>query len=340
MNLDFTLGAEEQYLNLLRAILDHGSDKGDRTGTGTRDLFGYQLRIDLQKGFPLLTTKKMFHRGMVEELLWMLRGDTDAKSLQAKGVHIWDAWATAEQTDRFGRPEGELGPVYGHQWRQFGASAGKSTPYDRDGFDQIATALHLLRTNPFSRRIIVTGWHPVEANLVALPPCHTLLQLSVRKDPLVIGDRYFLDCHLYQRSGDAFLGVPFNIASYALLTHIMAGLTGMTPGVFVHSFGSVHVYNNHWAQVEEQLSRKPFNLPRLSIKTLTEIRMPPSLELTNPVHARSVYVSPNDGRSQASTLTDPKTWSIDEFLGACKGAEDFVFTGYESHPAIKADVAV
>jgi len=311
--VDFSQGAEEQYLDLLRNILAHGSFKGDRTGTGTQDLFGYQLRIDLQKGFPLLTTKKMFYRGMIEELLWMLRGDTNVKSLQEKNVHIWDEWATAEQTARFGRPAGELGPVYGHQWRSFGATAGKYTAYANDGWDQIAEALRLLRNNPYSRRIIVTGWNPMEADFVALPPCHTLFQFSVRKD----GETTFLDCQLYQRSADVFLGVPFNIASYALLTHIMAGLAGMTPGTFIHTFGSVHIYNNHREQVAEQLGRKPFNLPQLRIHTF---ELPNAEDLS--------YVSEN-----------PVNWTIDDFLSFCK-AEDFEFTGYESHPAIKAQVSV
>jgi thymidylate synthase len=312
-SLDFNQGAEEQYLDLLRNILAHGTHKGDRTGTGTQDLFGYQLRMDLNRGFPLLTTKKMFHRGLVEELLWMLRGQTHVKYLQEKNVHIWDEWATAEKCAEFDLPEGELGPVYGHQWRNFGADENYNdidARYKNNGFDQIAEALHLLRTNPFSRRILVTGWNPFEADMVALPPCHTLFQFSVRKDSLVIGDRYFLDCQLYQRSADVFLGVPFNIASYAALTHIMAGLTGMTPGVFVHTFGSVHIYSNHREQVKEQLSRKPFNLPNLRIRTFD------------------------------SSDTPPTKWSIDEFLSRCRGAEDFDFYGYESHPTIKAEVAV
>jgi len=316
--LDFSQGAEEQYLDLLRNILAHGSFKGDRTGTGTQDLFGYQLRIDLQKGFPLLTTKKMFHRGMVEELLWMLRGHTHVKPLQEKGVHIWDEWATPEQSARFGHATGDLGPIYGHQWRSFGATlagpGNEGRAYENDGWDQIAEALRLLRNNPYSRRIIVTGWNPTEVDFVALPPCHTLFQFSVRKDE----DKLFLDCQLYQRSADVFLGVPFNIASYALLTHIMAGLTGMTPGTFIHTFGSVHIYNNHREQVAEQLSRKPFNLPKLKIHTF---ELPNAEDLS--------YVSEN-----------PTTWTIDDFLSYCGGAEDFEFTGYESHPAIKAQVSV
>lgn len=315
-SVNFDQGAEEQYLDLLRNILAHGQHKHDRTGTGTQDLFGYQLRIDLQKGFPLLTTKKMFHRGMVEELLWMLRGETHVKPLQDRNVRIWDEWATTEQCSRFGRPEGELGPVYGHQWRRFGATPGKYMPYAPDGVDQIASALGMLRYTPDSRRIIVTGWNPAEVNQVALPPCHTLFQFNVRRDPLVIGEKYFLDCQLYQRSADVFLGVPFNIASYATLTHIMARLAGMTPGVFIHTFGSVHIYSNHRDQVAEQLSRKPFNLPQLHIKTFA------------------------DGIRTIDREVPPIEWSINEFLHHCRGAEDFEFLNYESHPAIKGDVAV
>ncbi len=343
-SINFNQGAEEQYLDLLRNILQYGNDKPDRTGAGIRDLFGYQLRIDLRKGFPLLTTKKMFHRGLVEELLWMLRGQTHVKFLQEKNVHIWDEWATAEQCNRFGYPEGELGPVYGHQWRNFGADANDDYEndeklYKRNGFDQIAEALNTLRTNPFSRRIIVTGWNPFEADMVALPPCHTLFQFSVRKDPLVIGERYFLDCQLYQRSADVFLGVPFNIASYAALTHIMAGLAGMTPGTFIHTFGSVHIYSNHGTQVEEQLSRKPFNLPTLRIKTF-EYRVPYSNNLENPSAAGVMYRSPGEHQSALTEATDPRNWSIDDFLRLCRGAEDFEFDGYQCHPAIKAEVAV
>jgi thymidylate synthase len=331
--IDFNCDAENQYLGMLQAIMARGTHKSDRTGTGTQDLFGYQLRIDLQKGFPLLTTKKMFHRGMVEELLWMLRGETTVKPLQDKNVHIWDEWATKEQAARFGHQEGDLGPVYGHQWRRFGATpfmhnSGEDvtparivTSYEGDGIDQIANVLHLLRKNPFSRRIIVTGWNPREVEQVALPPCHTLFQFNVRQEPG--DDRFHLDCQLYQRSADVFLGVPFNIASYALLTHIMAGLTGMIPGTFVHTFGSVHIYANHREQVQEQLKRKPFPLPTLNIKTFDKVgyRMNP----------QSVDWSPGEPSG---------SWSIDDFLRECKGAEDFEFAGYASHFAIKADVAI
>lgn len=305
MNVDFSIGAEEQYLELLRNILKYGTFKGDRTGTGTQDLFGYQMQMDLSKGFPLLTTKKMFTRGITEELLWIMRGDTNNKSLQAKGVKIWDEWSTQEQCDKFGREEGELGPVYGHAWRRFGASPGKHKPYENDGVDQLADVLHLLRTNPFSRRIIISAWDPRTVNQVALPPCHSFVQFSVRPSA---GTQHYLDCQLYQRSADVFLGVPFNIASYALLTHILAKLTGLIPGTFVHTFGSAHIYNNHRDQVQEQLSRSGYPLPSLKINTFD--------------------------------YADPSSWTIDEFLQHCKGAEDFVFEGYQSHATIKADVAI
>lgn len=494
-SVDFNLGAEEQYLALLQNILTHGNHKGDRTGTGTQDLFGYQLRIDLQRGFPLLTTKKMFHRGLVEELLWMLRGDTNVKSLQEKNVHIWDEWSDSN---------GELGPVYGQQfrcssyykhvtpllfepdpepdfmswalpgkgalrreeeeetrlvcnggiygnydrndlhvsllkdvwrrmisrcynpndpayewyggvgvhvsssWRVFANflkevkqipnwcskqdlpdsySLDKDTLYASNRYslktcmwatrieqsqnttqskpfvalspdetitlftsksgalklgldprsvakclngeraehkgwsqfrwiefpdtvlrfrhvDQIQEALSELRYNSQSRRHIVSLWSPGETGEMALPPCHGLtIQFSVESG--------LLHCHMYQRSADCFLGLPFNIASYAVLTHIMATLTGLSPGLLLLSIGSAHIYNNHRDQVAEQLSRKPFNLPTLQIRTFNR----------NP---------------EAS----PTTWSIDDFLAQCKGAEDFEFLNYESHPAIKADVAI
>jgi thymidylate synthase len=213
------------------------------------------MRFSLDEGFPLVTTKKMFWKGIVHELLWFLRGDTDARSLQREGVHIWDEWATAEQTARFGRAEGDLGPIYGHQWRNFGATRRPDGTYARDGVDQIAELLRLLREEPHSRRMIVTGWNPREATEVALPPCHTMFQLHVQDGRL--------SCQLYQRSGDAFLGVPFNIASYALLTHMLAHVTGLRVGDFVHTFGDVHLYLNHVDQARLQLSREPRALPRL-----------------------------------------------------------------------------
>lgn len=191
-----------QYLDLLQHILDHGGDKGDRTGTGTRSVFGHQMRFDLSKGFPLLTTKKVHFRSIVIELLWFLKGDTNVKYLQDNKVTIWDEWATAEQTARFGRPEGELGPVYGHQWRNFGATKNPDSSYKQDGFDQIQWLINEIKTNPNSRRLIVSGWNPNEAGQVALPPCHTLFQFFVHNGKL--------SCQLYQRSADVFFLRPHN----------------------------------------------------------------------------------------------------------------------------------
>ena len=247
----------KSYLSLLEKVLQEGDLRGDRTGTGTRSLFGHQLRFDLAEGFPLLTTKKVHLKSIIHELLWFLRGDTHVQSLQEAGVRIWNEWATAEQTARFGRKEGDLGPVYGHQWRNFGASKDEEGNYRRDGIDQIQNALDLIRNSPQSRRIIVSGWNPVEANQVALPPCHTLFQFYVQ------GNR--LSCQLYQRSADIFLGVPFNIASYALLTMMMAQVCDLELGVFVHTFGDVHLYNNHVEQAKLQLSREPRSLPQMRL---------------------------------------------------------------------------
>ena len=247
----------QSYLDLMRQVRDHGTLKGDRTGTGTRSIFGHQMRFDLAAGFPLLTTKKVHLTSIVHELLWFLSGQTHVGPLRERGVKIWDEWATAEQCARFGREEGDLGPVYGHQWRNFGASKEASGAYRRDGVDQIRRVLEQIRTNPNSRRLIVTGWNPVEADAVALPPCHTLFQFFVD------GDR--LSCQLYQRSGDVFLGVPFNIASYALLTMMVAHVTGKQPGHFIHTFGDVHLYSNHVDQARLQLSREPRALPRVKL---------------------------------------------------------------------------
>ena len=250
-----------QYLDLLRTILDRGVRKDDRTGTGTISLFGHQMRFDLSDGFPLLTTKKLPFRWIAEELFWMLSGSTNERDLREKGVDIWKEWATAEQCARFGRKEGELGPVYGWAWRNFGATPvfpdAPSQGYYSDGVDQIAEIVRTLIENPNSRRIILTGWHPGEANKVALPPCHTLAQFYVAEGRL--------SCQLYQRSADVFLGVPFNTASYALLTHMLAHVTDLQVGEFIHTFGDVHIYRNHLAQVEEQLGRTPRPLPRLGI---------------------------------------------------------------------------
>jgi len=247
----------KQYLDLLGRILDEGAPRDDRTGTGTIAIFGHQMRFDLAAGFPLLTTKKVHFASVVHELLWFLSGSTSVGPLQEKGVRIWNEWATSEQCAKFGRAAGDLGPVYGHQWRNFGASARAGGGYEPDGVDQIRNVLTAIRENPSSRRLIVTGWNPAEADQVALPPCHTMFQFFVARGRL--------SCQLYQRSGDAFLGVPFNIASYALLTILVARVTGLEPGHFVHTFGDVHLYNNHLDQARLQLSREPRKLPTLRI---------------------------------------------------------------------------
>ncbi len=247
----------QAYLDLLRTILEHGKDRGDRTGSGTRGVFGYQMRVDLREGFPLLTTKKLHLTSIIHELLWFVRGETHVKSLQDRGVRIWNDWATAEQTARFGRTEGDLGPIYGHQWRNFGATQLADGTYARDGVDQIKRVLHEIKENPNSRRLIVTGWNPREADQVALPPCHTLFQLYVQDGEL--------SCQLYQRSADVFLGVPFNIASYALLTMMLAHVTGLRAGDFVHSFGDAHLYKNHLEQAKLQVTRAPRPLGRMQI---------------------------------------------------------------------------
>jgi thymidylate synthase len=251
------LHPEDQYLDLLRAILDRGNDREDRTGTGTRGIFGHQLRFDLRVGFPLLTTKKVHLKSIIHELLWFLRGETHVKPLQDAGVRIWNEWATPDQTARFGRKEGDLGPVYGHQWRNFGATKRADGAYENDGVDQIKRLLRDIVEAPHSRRLIVTGWNPKEAEQVALPPCHTLFQLYVQNGEL--------SCQLYQRSGDVFLGVPFNIASYALLTMMIAHVTNLRPGDFVHTFGDVHLYKNHLEQAKTQLARTPRPPPKMRI---------------------------------------------------------------------------
>ena len=208
-----------QYLDLLRAVMEEGEERTDRTGVGVRSLFGWQSRYDLADGFPLLTTKKVHVRSVVVELLWFLAGRTDNAWLNDRGVTIWDEWATEEQAARFGRAEGDLGPVYGHQWRNFGATVRPDGTYADDGVDQIARVVERIRDDPTSRRLVVSGWHPGEAEAVTLPPCHTLFQFYVTGDGR-------LSCQLYQRSADVFLGVPFNIASYALLTHMVAPQAG------------------------------------------------------------------------------------------------------------------
>ena len=244
-----------QYLDLLQRILDEGRPRPDRTGTGTRSVFGHQMRFDLRAGFPALTTKKLHLRSIIHELLWFLSGDTRVEYLQERKVRIWNEWATAEQTARFGREAGDLGPVYGHQWRNFGATPRPDGTWEDDGVDQIQNLLDGLRNNPHSRRHLVTGWNPKEADQVALPPCHTLFQFYVHDDEL--------SCQLYQRSADVFLGVPFNIASYALLTCMIAQVTGLRPGEFVHTFGDAHLYNDHLDQARLQLTREPRPLPTL-----------------------------------------------------------------------------
>ena len=242
------------YLDLLRHILDHGTAKSDRTGTGTISVFGHQMRFDLAQGFPAVTTKKLHFKSIIHELLWFLNGDTNIRYLNENGVRIWDAWATKE---------GELGPVYGAQWRNWIASDGRR-------IDQISQLLEDLRNRPDSRRHIISAWNPAllpdesrspqenaAMGLQALPPCHTMFQFHV-----VDGK---LSCQMYQRSADVFLGVPFNIASYALLTMMIAQVVGLEPGDFIHTFGDVHIYRNHLEQVETQLSREPFPLPEMKI---------------------------------------------------------------------------
>lgn len=252
-----------QYLSLLRHVLDHGVDHPDRTGVGRKSVFGYQMRFNLQEGFPLMTTKKLHTRSIFHELLWFLSGDTNVRALQQNKVTIWDEWATAEQTAKFGRPEGELGPVYGHQWRNFGATLKQDGTYEKDGIDQITRLINGLKKNPHGTRHIVTGWNPKEADQVELPPCHTLFQFYVA--PGVPGARPALSCQLYQRSADIFLGVPFNIASYALLTHMIAQVCDMDVGDFVHTLGDAHLYQNHLEQAKEQLTREPRTLPQLRL---------------------------------------------------------------------------
>ena len=231
----------QQYHDLLKHILKNGVQKTDRTGTGTISCFGYQMRFDLTKGFPLVTTKKLHLKSIIYELLWFLNGDTNIKYLNDNGVSIWNEWADAN---------GDLGPVYGKQWRSWEGADGKV-------IDQIADVLHQIKNQPDSRRMIVSAWNVGELSKMALVPCHSLFQFYVADGKL--------SCQLYQRSADVFLGVPFNIASYALLTMMMAQVTGLEAGDFIHSFGDVHIYNNHLAQVELQLSREPYPLPQMHL---------------------------------------------------------------------------
>ena len=241
------------YLDLMQTILDHGVDRGDRTGTGTRSIFGHQMRFDLSAGFPLLTTKKLHLRSIIHELLWFLRGETNIAYLRENKVRIWDEWADEQ---------GELGPVYGRQWRSWPTPSGES-------IDQIAEVVRMIREQPESRRLIVNAWNVGELADMALPPCHLLFQFYVADGRL--------SCQLYQRSADVFLGVPFNIASYSLLTMMMAQVCELEPGDFVHTFGDTHLYHNHFDQAREQLSRQPRALPRMrldpSVKRLEDFRI-------------------------------------------------------------------
>ena len=231
----------KQYLDLLSHVMDHGTDRGDRTGTGTRSVFGYQMRFNLEDGFPVLTTKKLHLRSIIHELLWFLRGDTNIAYLKENGVTIWDEWADEK---------GDLGPVYGAQWRSWPAPDGRH-------IDQIANVVESLKTNPNSRRHIVSAWNPALVDEMALPPCHCLFQFYVADGRL--------SCQLYQRSADIFLGVPFNIASYALLTMMMAQVTGLRPGDFVHTLGDAHLYADHFEQAKLQLTRSPKPLPSMRL---------------------------------------------------------------------------
>ena len=236
----------QQYLTLLEHVLNSGIEKSDRTGTGTRSVFGYQMRFDLSEGFPLLTTKKLHLRSIIHELLWFLQGETNIRYLKENKVRIWDEWADEN---------GELGPVYGKQWRSWSTSDGSAV-------DQISEVVEAIKTNPDSRRLIVNAWNVGELSRMALPPCHLLFQFYVAEGRL--------SCQLYQRSADVFLGVPFNIASYALLTMMMAQVTSLEPGEFVHTFGDVHLYNNHVEQAQLQLERDPRLLPTMKVNPAVE----------------------------------------------------------------------
>ena len=257
----------KQYLDMCRYILEHGEDRPDRTGTGTRSVFGYQTRYDLREGFPLLTTKKMYLRPIAEELLWFIKGDTNIKYLVDRNVKIWNEWPyedfkksedfngeTLEEfvekiknDDEFAKKHGNLGPVYGAQWRNF----------NNEGTDQLVKLIDSLKNNPFSRRHIISAWNPSQVDEMALPPCHTLMQFYVSSD------QKYLSCQLYQRSADTFLGVPFNIASYALLTCMLAQVCGYEPKEFIHTIGDAHIYKNHFDVVKTQIEREPLPLPRL-----------------------------------------------------------------------------
>lgn len=263
----------QAYLDLLQHILDTGATKNDRTGTGTTSCFGYQMRFDLQKGFPMVTTKKLHLKSIIYELLWFLKGDTNVAYLKENGVSIWDEWADEN---------GDLGPVYGYQWRSWTGSDGKT-------YDQIKDVIHQLKTNPDSRRMIISAWNVADLPKMALSPCHALFQFYVADGKL--------SCQLYQRSADVFLGVPFNIASYALFTMMVAQVVGLQPGEFIHTFGDVHLYSNHIEQAKLQLTREPYPLPTMKI--------------------------------------NPDVKDIFDFK-----FEDFTLENYQSHPHIKAPVAI
>jgi thymidylate synthase len=282
----------KQYLDLVQHVMENGCQKGDRTGTGTKSVFGYQMRFDLNEGFPMVTTKKLHLKSIIYELLWFLKGDTNIKYLQENGVKIWDAWANEN---------GDLGPVYGHQWRN----------WNSEEIDQITELITELKTNPNSRRMLVSAWNPsvlpdtkkpfsenVANNKAALPPCHAFFQFYVTSPDLSKGEeKGKLSCQLYQRSADIFLGVPFNIASYALLTMMIAQVCGLGLGEFIHTFGDAHIYNNHFEQLELQLSREPKTLPKM--------------------------------------ILNPAITNIFDFT-----FEDFSLVGYEPHEGIKGSVAV
>ncbi|WP_456362352.1 thymidylate synthase [Halomonas sp. MS1] len=264
---------EQPYLDLMRTVMEQGVDRNDRTGVGTRSVFGHQMRFDLSRGFPLLTTKKLHLRSIIHELLWFLKGDTNIGYLKEHGVRIWDEWADEN---------GNLGPVYGYQWRSWPSPSGGSV-------DQISNVLEQIRTTPQSRRLIVSAWNPGQVDEMKLPPCHCLFQFYVANGRL--------SCQLYQRSADIFLGVPFNIASYALLLSMVAQVTGLEPGEFVHTLGDAHLYSNHLEQAQEQLSRTPKASPRLAL--------------------------------------NPQVTNLFDFT-----FDDISIEEYESHPHIKAEVAV
>ncbi len=300
-----TKSDEYQYLDLLRDVLKNGKFKDDRTKTGTKSVFGRQIRFDLQKGFPLLTTKKVYMRAIIHELLWFLKGDRNIKYLVDRDVHIWDDWPYQKYTEamkkkrkkpltqekfvekikadsKFAKTYGDLGPVYGVQWRKWKTPEGKE-------IDQVAMIIKRIKEKPYDRRLIISAWNVAYIEQMALPPCHSFFQFYVNDGKL--------SCHLYQRSADLFLGVPFNIASYGLLTMMFAQVTGLKPGEFIHTFGDTHIYSNHIKQVKEQLRRKPRNFPKMEI--------------------------------------NPRVRNIDDFV-----FEDFKVVGYDPHPPIKAPVAV